>query len=206
VLTEPTRFGGSLEHLAQAAQTLAPLGVPVMRKDFLVDPYQVMEARAAGAGGVLVIVRMLNRSRITELLDCAAMLKMFVLIETFDAADLQVAQELLAARKAHDEQMLVGINCRDLDTLSVDLSRLSSLASHLPPAFPSVAESGVSSLEDVKTVVDVGYEVALIGTTLMNSADPARVLGELLATGRERAMAVRTRRMRIATGTPLDDE
>jgi indole-3-glycerol phosphate synthase len=206
VLTEPMRFGGSLEHLAQTAQTLAPLGVPVMRKDFLVDPYQVMEARAAGAGGVLVIVRMLDRSRIAAMLDCAAMLKMFVLIETFDAADLQVAQELLAARKAHDEQMLVGINCRDLDTLSVDLSRLSSLASQLPPAFPSVAESGVSSLEDVKTVVDVGYEVALIGTTLMNSADPAKVLGELLATGRERAMAVRTRRMRIASGTPLDDE
>ena len=70
VLTEPTRFGGSLEHLEQTARTLAPLGVPVMRKDFLVDPYQVMEARAAGAGGVLVIVRMLDRSRIKALLDC----------------------------------------------------------------------------------------------------------------------------------------
>jgi indole-3-glycerol phosphate synthase len=165
-----------------------------------------MEARAAGAGGVLVIVRMLDRSRIAAMLDCAAMLKMFVLSETFDAADLHVAQELLAARKAHDEQMLVGINCRDLDTLSVDLSRLSSLANHLPAAFPSVAESGVGSLEDVKTVVDVGYELALVGTTLMNSADPAKVLGELLASGRERAMAVRTRKMRIATGTPMDDE
>ena len=99
-----------------------------MRKDFLVDPYQVMEARAAGAGGVLVIVRMLDRSRITALLDCAAMLKMFVLLEAFDAADLQIAQEVLAARKAHDEQMLVGINCRDLDTLSVELSRLGELA------------------------------------------------------------------------------
>jgi indole-3-glycerol phosphate synthase len=102
--------------------------------------------------------------------------------------------------------MLVGINCRDLDTLSVDLSRLSSLASHLPAAFLSVAESGVGSLEDVKTVVDVGYELALVGTTLMNSADPAKVLGELLATGRERAMAVRTRKLRIASGTPMDDE
>jgi len=85
VLTEPTRFAGSLEHLAQTARTLAALGVPVMRKDFLVDPYQVMEARAAGAGGVLVIVRMLDRSRIKALLDVAAMLKMFVVIEAFDA-------------------------------------------------------------------------------------------------------------------------
>jgi indole-3-glycerol phosphate synthase len=181
VLTEPTRFGGSLEHLAQTARTLAPLGV-------------------------LVIVRMLDRSRIAALLDCAAMLKMFVLIETFDAPDLHVAQELLAARKAHDEQMFVGVNCRDLDTLSVDLTRLSQLASHLPPVFPSVAESGVGSLEDVKTVVDVGYEMALVGTTLMNSADPAKLLGEMLAAGRERAMAVRTRKMRIATGTSMEDE
>ncbi len=206
VLTEPTRFGGSLEHLEQTARTLAPLGVPVMRKDFLVDPYQVMEARAAGAGGVLVIVRMLDRSRIKALLDVAAMLKMFVLVEAFDAADLQVAQEVLAERKAHDEQMLVGVNCRDLDTLTVDLARLGELASYLPPDFASVAESGVGSLEDIKTVIDVGYDVALVGTTLMNSGDPGKLLGEMLAAGRERAMAVRTRKMRIATGASMDDE
>ena len=205
VLTEPTRFGGSLEHLVQTARTLAPLGVPVMRKDFLVDPYQVMEARAAGAGGVLVIVRMLDRSRIKALLDVAAMLKMFVLIETFDAADLAVAAETLKERKAHDEQMLVGVNCRDLDTLSVELSRLGELAGQLPPDFASVAESGVGSLEDVKTVVDVGYDVALVGTTLMNSNDPGKLLGEMLAAGRERAMAVRTRKMRI-TGASMEDE
>jgi indole-3-glycerol phosphate synthase len=206
VLTEPTRFGGSLEHLAQTARTLAPLGVPVMRKDFLVDPYQVMEARAAGAGGVLVIVRMLDRSRLKALLDVAAMLKMFVIIEAFDAADLQVAQEVLAQRKAHDEQMLVGVNCRDLDTLRVDMSRLGELAGYLPPDFASVAESGVGSLEDIKNVVDVGYDVALVGTTLMNSDDPGKLLGEMLAAGRERAMAVRTRKMRIATGASMDDE
>ena len=205
VLTEPTRFGGSLEHLAQTARTLAPLGVPVMRKDFLVDPYQVMEARAAGAGGVLVIVRMLDRSRIKALLDVAAMLKMFVLIEAFDGADLAVAHEVLRERKAHDEQMLVGVNCRDLDTLSVELSRLGELAGQLPPDLAAVAESGVGSLEDVKTVVDVGYDVALVGTTLMNSNDPGKLLGEMLAAGRERAMAVRTRKMRI-TGGSMDDE
>jgi indole-3-glycerol phosphate synthase len=197
VLTEPQRFGGTLLHLEQAAKVLAPLKVPAMRKDFLVDPYQVMEARAAGAGGVLVIVRMLDRSRITALLDCAAMLKMFALIETFDAADLEVTREVLAARKAHDEQMLVGVNCRDLDTLSVNLSRLGELADHLPPGFSHVAESGVDSNENVKTVVDHGYHVALIGTTLMNSNDPRKLLGEMLAAGRERAMAVRTRKLNI---------
>lgn len=206
VLTEPTRFGGSLDHLTQAAAILAPLKVPAMRKDFLVDPYQVMEGRAAGAGGVLVIVRMLDRSRITDLLDCAAMLKMFVLIEAFDAADLLVAREVLSARKAHAEQVLVGVNCRDLDQLTVELSRLRTLAEHLPPGFTHVAESGVSSLADVKTVVDVGYDVALVGTTLMHSGDPRQLLGEMLAAGRERAMAVRTRKMRIATDEVTGDE
>ncbi len=206
VLTEPTRFGGSLTHLEQAASVLSPLRVPVMRKDFLVDPYQVMEGRAAGAGGVLVIVRMLDRSRITELLDCAAMLQMFVLIEAFDAADLAVAHDVLAARKAHDEQMLVGINCRDLESLCVEQSRLEDLAEHLPQGFTHVAESGVTSLADVKRIADIGYHVALIGTTLMNSTDPRKLLGDMLAAGRERAMAVRTRSIRIATGAAGDDD
>jgi indole-3-glycerol phosphate synthase len=200
VLTEPTRFGGSLQHLAMAAQVLTPHGVPTMRKDFLVDPYQVMEARAAGAGGVLVIVRMLDRSRITALLDCACMLKMFVLLETFDSADLHVAHDLLAARKGHNEQIFVGVNCRDLERLTVELPRLYELAEYLPPGFTHVAESGVASVEDVKTVVDIGYHIALVGTALMNSNDPRELLGEMLAVGRERALAVRTRTI------VLDDE
>jgi indole-3-glycerol phosphate synthase len=176
-----------------------------MRKDFLVDPYQVMEARAAGAGGVLVIVRMLDRSRITELLDCATMLKMFVLLEAFDGPDLAVAKEVLALRKQHDEQILVGLNCRDLETLQIDLARLEELAEQLPEGHPSVAESGVQSLDDVRKIVDDGYRVALIGTTLMNSPDPRQLLGDMLATGRERAMAVRTRKIRIATGETPDE-
>ena len=99
VLTEPSRFDGSLEHLRQASAALAPLKVPTMRKDFLVDPYQVLEARAAGAGGVLLIVRMLSRSQMLALLDAAAEHGLFVLLEAFDAADLHAARELLA--RAH---------------------------------------------------------------------------------------------------------
>lgn len=204
VLTEPSRFGGSLDHLKQAATILAPLKVPAMRKDFLVDPYQVMEARAAGAGGVLVIVRMLDRSRITELLDCAAMLKMFVLLEAFDAIDLQTAHEVLALRKAHDERILVGLNCRDLEKLTVELGRLAELIDQMPAGYAHVAESGVTSLDDVRTVVDIGYQVALVGTTLMHSQNPRKLLGEMLAAGRERAMAMRSRQIRLATGG--DDE
>ena len=106
VLTEPSRFDGSLEHLRQAAAVLAPLGVPAMRKDFLVDPYQVLEARAAGAGGVLVILRMLPRGRIEELLDVAAEHGMFVLLEAFDEADLAMARDL-SSRRADSRQLLL---------------------------------------------------------------------------------------------------
>ena len=201
VLTEPLRFGGSLEHLTRAAQVLTPHKVPVMRKDFLVDPYQVMEGRAAGAGGVLVIVRMLDKSRITALLDCAAMLKMFVLLEAFDAADLEVAREVLALRRRHcNEQILVGLNCRDLDKLTVELSRLNELAESMPAGFAPVAESGVNSLQDVQSIVSLGYRVALIGTTLMNSPKPRDLLGQMLATGRQTAMTLTTRKLRIAKG------
>ena len=205
VLTEPLRFGGALEHLTRAARVLEPHNVPVMRKDFLVDPYQVMEGRAAGAGGVLVIVRMLDKSRITALLDCAAMLKMFVLLEAFDAADLEVAREVLALRRGHDEQVLVGLNCRDLDKLTVDLARLAELAEKMPAGFAPVAESGVNSLADVMKVVNLGYRIALVGTTLMNSSTPRELLGEMLAAGRQTAMSMATRKMRIAKGEVRDE-
>jgi indole-3-glycerol phosphate synthase len=97
VLTEPTRFDGSLAHLSAAAAELAPAGVPAMRKDFLVDPYQLHEARAAGAGGALLIIRMLSRETLTEMLDCARELGLFVLLEAFDASDLAVASDVVAS-------------------------------------------------------------------------------------------------------------
>ncbi len=205
VLTKPLRFGGALEHLTRAAQVLARHNVPAMRKDFLVDPYQVMEGRAAGAGGVLVIVRMLDKSRITALLDCAAMLKMFVLLEAFDAADLAVAREVLALRRGHEEQILVGLNCRDLDKLTVDLGRLAALAEAMPVGFAPVAESGVNSLDDVTKVVNLGYRIALVGTTLMNSRAPRDLLDQMLATGRQTAMSMATRKLRIAKGEVRDE-
>jgi indole-3-glycerol phosphate synthase len=200
VLTEPLRFGGELAHLTRAARVLKPHNVPVMRKDFLIDPYQVMEGRAAGAGGVLVIVRMLDKSRITALLDCAAMLKMFVLLEAFDATDLNIARGVLALRRGHDEQILVGLNCRDLDKLTVELSRLSELADSMPQGFASVAESGVNTSDDVTNIVGLGYRVALIGTTLMNSPQPRELLGKMLSAGRQAAMSMATRKLRIAKG------
>lgn len=188
VLTEPTRFGGQLSHLEQASQVLAPLHVPTMRKDFLVEPYQVMEARVHGAGGVLVIARMLDQSRIKALLDCAAMLSMFVLIEGFGADDMHLINEVLSSRAGRNEQILVGINCRDLQTLKVNIDRFAELVELMPTSTPRVAESGVNDANDVKRIVQLGFNVALVGTTLMNSTDPRALASELLVAGREAAL------------------
>ncbi|MGD0501529.1 MAG: indole-3-glycerol-phosphate synthase TrpC [Steroidobacteraceae bacterium] len=183
VLTEPTRFDGSLEHLEQAARVLAPLGVPAMRKDFLVHPYQVLEARAAGAGGVLVIVRMLSPSAAQDLLDAAAEHGLFVLLEAFDAADLERTR-LLLERRSTGNLVLVGINCRDLSSLQVDPQRFAELAPALPPAAVAVAESGVATAADAAAMRRLGYRAALIGTALMTRDDPAALLAEILTAAR----------------------
>jgi indole-3-glycerol phosphate synthase len=183
VLTEPSRFDGSLEHLRRAAAVLAPLGIPAMRKDFLVDPYQVLEARAAGAGGVLIILRMLARERIEELLDAAAEYRLFVLLEAFDAADLALARQLLESRCGADT-ILVGVNCRDLQTLKVVQERFQELAPLLPAGSCCVAESGVATPADARAMRALGYRAALIGTALMSSPDPSALLADILKAAR----------------------
>jgi indole-3-glycerol phosphate synthase len=191
ILTEPSRFDGSLEDLAKGARALAPLSVPAMRKDFLVDGYQVLEGRAAGAGGVLAILRMIPRSDLEELIDMALGLDMFVLLEAFDAPDIELAHALIEARRAHRELLLVGINSRDLVTLKVVPGRLDALASSLPTHVKRVAESGVATGADAARVAAVGYDLALVGSALMSAADPAVLAGEMLARGRA---AVATRK------------
>ena len=183
VLTEPSRFDGSLEHLASATRALAPFAVPAMRKDFLVDPYQVLEARALGAGGVLVIVRMLSHGEIDALLDCARALGLFVLLEAFDARDLELVRELIETH-AGASPLLAGVNCRDLTTLRVVPQRLLELAPLLPARAPRVAESGVATAADARQIVAAGYQLALVGSALMQADDPAALAAVLLAAGR----------------------
>ncbi len=188
VLTEPSRFDGSLEHLAAAAGALAAQGVPAMRKDFLVDPYQVLEARAAGAGGVLVILRMLARAELEALVDSALEASLFVLLEAFDAADVALARALIEARSRHAAQLLVGINCRDLSTLQVVPGRLEAMAPLLEEALPGevarVAESGVAGAADAARIAAAGYDLALVGSALMTGPDPAALARAMLAAGR----------------------
>ncbi len=185
VLTEPSRFDGDLRHLARASAALAPLGVPAMRKDFIVDHYQIMEARALGAGGVLVILRMLDHGRITDLLDCAAMLKMFVLLEAFSEQDLAIARQLVEERAERVEQLLVGINSRDLDTLQVVPHRLEEMVDQLPEEAPRVAESGVATAEDAGRLAAAGYRMALVGHALMKQEQPEALIRDMLAAGRK---------------------
>lgn len=207
VLTEPAHFRGELAHLVAAAAILAPLAVPVIRKDFLVDPYQLFEARAAGAGGVLLIVRMLSDAQLGEMLDCAHELRLFVLLEAFDAEDIQRAASgirrggPLAARNpdaalgdthrhfARDAPVLLGVNCRDLQTLEVLPYRFQELAPLLPPGLPHVAESGISAPDQCASIARAGYRVALIGGALMCDANPAVAIRAMLASGRMAARA-----------------
>ena len=183
VLTEPTRFDGALTHLSDAARALAPHRVPAMRKDFLVDPYQVLEARVAGAGGVLLILRLLSRETLGALIECARSQGLFVLLEAFDAGDLERMHEVVAA-DAGRSTLLAGVNCRDLATLEVVPERLLELAPLLPGGVPPVAESGVAAVEDARRLAAVGYRLLLVGSALMRDQDPAGLARALIEAGR----------------------
>ena len=176
ILTEPDRFGGQLQHLASGA---ANLPVPAMRKDFLVDPYQVWEARAAGAGGVLLIATLLDDDTLRALLVAAAEAGLFALIEAFDADDLR--RSAAALDDAPEGTWLVGVNTRDLRTLRVVPDRLARMAEYLPDGVQAVAESGMTTPEDVARAAALGYRAALVGTALMRAPDP----GTLVAAMRE---------------------
>jgi indole-3-glycerol phosphate synthase len=163
-----------------------------MRKDFLTEPYQVLEARAAGAGGVLVILAMLDDATVRALVDCARRLGLFVLLEAFDRADLERLEPYDAPQPA-GLQVLAGVNCRDLRDLDVRFERFAELGPHLPRHLPVVAESGIGTTADVEAVVAAGYRLALVGSALMRAHEPAAALAGLVAAGRA-ATARRTAR------------
>jgi indole-3-glycerol phosphate synthase len=181
-LTEPDEFQGSLEHLREAAKQLEGSACPVLRKDFVTDAYQVIESRAAGAGGVLLIADLLDDAELDALLACARELGLFVLLEAFTAGDLDRigALELDSAQAP----VLAGVNCRNLRDLSVDFARFAELAPRLPAHLPCVAESGIESAADARKVAELGYGLVLVGSALMRRSDPAAALAELRAAGR----------------------
>ena len=184
VLTESEEFSGSLSDLTIVA---AEVGTPVMRKDFLVDPYQLLEARAAGAAGALLILRLVDASRLRELLDAADEMGLFVLLEAFDRDDLDRAREIKDGARLETSRVLIGLNCRDLKSLRVDLSRFPDLRDAFPAGVTAVAESGMETPDDVASVARSGYAAALVGSVLMRAADPAELAALMIQAGRREA-------------------
>ena len=163
-----------------------------MRKDFLVEPVQIIEARAAGASGVLLIATMLDDAKLNDMLDCAFDHQLFVLLEAFDEEDLDRTSTFLERPKYQDlaqsGQLLVGVNTRNLRSLAVDPDRLAQLAARLPAA-RCVAESGLLTGQDAASAAELGYHLALVGSALMRSDDPAALVAEMRAAGSARIAA-----------------
>jgi indole-3-glycerol phosphate synthase len=193
VLTEPKRFDGQLVHLEEVVSAVSVQQIPVMRKDFLVDTVQILEAKAAGASGVLLIAAILSDKQLQSMLDCAMDNEMFVLLEVFEESDLEratgISQRAKIREQAEKQKFLIGVNTRDLRTLAVDKTRLQKYGPLLPGDITAVAESGLLIPRDAERVVEWGYQVALVGTALMRADAPAELIQEMLEAGREKEAA-----------------
>jgi len=169
VLTEGRRFGGSLADLEAVRDVV---GIPVLRKDFIADPYQVFEARAAGADLVLLIVAALEQPLMQELFDLVGQLGMTALVETHSGDEVLRALDLGAS--------VVGVNARDLSTFELDQDLFGSLADQIPSGVIRIAESAVKTAADVAHYRAAGADVVLVGEALVTS-DPIVTLREFLA-------------------------
>lgn len=174
VLTEHRRFGGSLADLDAVR---ARVSVPVLRKDFVVDPYQVTEARAHGADLILLIVAALDEAQLRDLLQQATDLGMMVLVEVHDERELTRAVDLDAP--------LIGVNARNLKTLDVDPHAFERLAPLVPSDRIKVAESGITGPSDVRTVAAAGADAMLVGEALVTGGAPTQTARTLIDAGRE---------------------
>jgi indole-3-glycerol phosphate synthase len=163
VLTDEKFFQGHLDYLVAIRQAVK---VPLLRKDFIVDPYQVYEGRAAGADAILLIVAALLDDQLVRLRDLAAELDMVALVEVHNEAELE--------RALHIEPRLLGINNRDLRTFDVDTGTTGRLARQVPEGIVVVAESGIHTADDVRRMGEVGAHAILVGESLVKAADMAR--------------------------------
>jgi indole-3-glycerol phosphate synthase len=149
-----------------------------MRKDFIVDPYQVWEARAAGADGVLAIVRMLDDETLLATVEAARTAGMFSLVEVFDEEDARRSNVV-----ADSNDVLIGVNSRDLMTLEVRPEVHRALLSSLPPGSRRIAESGLSEADDVRSAADLGYHGVLVGSALMRGKSSTAQLRSMVSAG-----------------------
>jgi indole-3-glycerol phosphate synthase len=168
VLTEIDHFGGSLDDLTEARSTS---DLPILRKDFTIDPYQLYEAKAAGADAVLLVVGALEPQDLGALHGIARGLDLDALVEVHDEAELEAALE-------HDVDV-IGINNRDLTDFSVDIQRTFDLLSDVPAGKTVVSESGIHAREQVEELESVGVDAVLVGEALMRAPDPEAAVREL---------------------------
>lgn len=173
VLTDEHYFGGTLEDLREARAACA---LPVLRKDFIIDEWQLRETAAAGADAVLLICAAL-RDDLEAMLEAARRLGLTALVETHDAGE--VGRAIAAGAD------VIGINNRDLATFRVDLETTRRLRLLIPPDRVVVSESGIGSADDIRALAGMGVQAALVGEALMTAADPARAVRELVAAGQQ---------------------
>ena len=171
VLTEGDHFGGSLDDLRAACQAS---DLPILRKDFTIDPYQVFEAKASGGDAVLLVVGALERSALATLYGLARDLEMDALVEVHDEPELETALAVDAGT--------IGINNRNLTDFSVDLQRTYDLLTDVPAGKIVVSESGIATREQVEELEGVGVDAVLVGETLMRAPDPEAAVRELART------------------------
>jgi indole-3-glycerol phosphate synthase len=170
VLTEPTFFDGSLDHLRAVR---AMVSIPVLRKDFVVSEYQVLEARAAGADAILLIVAALTPAELRSLAACAARWGLDALVEVHSADELSIALDAGAT--------VVGVNNRNLRTLTVDVTASEALIARIPKDVVAVSESGLRTSEDLLRLRQMGYGAFLIGERFMTAENPGAALRDLMA-------------------------
>ena len=169
VLTEPGFFDGSLAHLAAVRQAVA---IPLLRKDFIVDAYQLLEARAAGADAILLIVAALDDRTLAALAEAANQLHLAALVEVHDREECRRALDAGAT--------IIGVNNRNLRTLEVDLNASRQIAALLPAGVIGISESGLRTPADLQSMKALGYQAFLIGERFMIEPDPGAALGGLL--------------------------
>ena len=168
VLTEESFFAGNLEHLRAVA---AEVSLPTLRKDFIVEPYQIYQAATAGAAAVLLIAEVLTLVALRELVEVAHSIGLDALVEVHEPDSIEPAVDSGSG--------LIGVNNRDLRTMEVDLNRSLELAAEIPKSVLRVSESGVSGRRQVRRLAAAGYDAVLVGTSLVCSEDPAGLIRRL---------------------------
>lgn len=184
VLTEPSRFGGSLDDLRSVAPAVT---VPVIRKDFIVDPVQLWEARAAGASAALLIVRALSPDLLPRLADAAREAGLSTLVEIRDEDELERALAIDAD--------VIGVNNRNLETLVIDVRTAPGLIPHIPARCVAVAESGMTQPTDVAPAADAGADAILVGSAISAAGDPTAAVRALASIARSTAVRVDAQRI-----------